>query len=125
MEDPERIAWMKPSGHGPSTSHMVATEQAGVVTTFCGRTKDRADLEEIDENEAEGECALCVRGHRRALLADEKVDLDLLERHGAITESAAELLAEVGLLHTRGSGSGKYGRILKSDAQQAVSALED
>lgn len=123
--DIQKIAWMKPSGHGPSGEHKIEEETDGVLTLFCGRSYDREELEEIDVEEANGECRLCVRGLRRRLLGDADLGLDVLVEHGAMTAKAAEILGEVEeIRHTEIEGSGKWGRIITEDAREAVKAKE-
>lgn len=125
--DFEKIAWEKPSGHGPSVRHTIAEETDDVVTLFCGRTYSREDLEEIYADEASGDCGLCARGVRQRLLKDEGASLDFLVKHGAMTAKAAEILADEGMAeisHVEIKGSGKWGRILADDAREAVRTKE-
>lgn len=123
MTRPEQIQWLKPSGHGPSSQHLVREQDEQKTVTWCGR-EVLEGRELLEEGEADGECSRCVGAYRRHLLDKETVNLEELAELEAITPAAADVLDEHEIPHTEVDGSGEYGRITKEDAVAAARARE-
>lgn len=122
MVMPDSVAWMKPSGHGPSAKHLVQEEDEDRITTYCGRSIYR-DREVLDENEAGNECKRCVGAWRRSLLGCENLTLEEMGEAELATPKAVEIMGEKGLEPADVEGTGRHGRVLVDDARKAARAV--
>lgn len=119
MSRPDEVQWMKPSGHGPSATHLVKEKDDEAVVTYCGREVENG-REFLDEDEADGECSRCVAAWRKALLRKDELTLEEMAEAQLVTDKSAEIIMDHGLDPKKIEGTGKHGRILTEDARKAA-----